>query len=225
MRILLVEDNHLLSHHVSSQLSEAGHIVVTENTASAGLQTIRKQGFDIGIIDIGLPDFDGIRLIKQIRRDGLAIPLITLTARSSWQEKVEGLEAGADDYMVKPFQMEELIARLYALVRRSAGFSSQNLNVGNIELNLNDKSVFANGQALILTSTEYSVIECLVKNHDRIISKQKLIEYIYPPEEISESQLNTIEVMVSRVRKKLAETGTSGAISTVRGRGYILKVE
>lgn len=225
MRILLVEDNAILSHHIISQLNESGHVVVHEINGSSALQTIRKQEFDIAIIDIGLPDFDGIRLIKQIRNQGIHFPVIILTARSSWQDKVKGLEAGADDYLVKPFHMEELVARLYTLIRRSSGFSSSELNVGSITLNLHEQSVAVNKKKLELTTTEYQILKCLLRHHDKVISKGQLADHIYESHEHSENQLNLIEVMVSRLRKKLKDHGQSKVISTIRGRGYCLTSE
>ncbi len=222
MQILLVEDNALLNHHLSSQLVEDGHIVHAETTASAGLQTIRKQPCDVAIIDIGLPDFDGLRLIKQIRSGGLPTPILILTARSSWQDKVEGLDAGADDYLVKPFQMEELTARLHALVRRSVGFTSPTVNAGNITVDLNAKTVSIDAQLMNLTGFEYGILEHLIKNRQKVVSKQQLADAMY---KIShDAQVSSIEVIISRLRKKLASFGHDSVIATIRGQGYLFKL-
>lgn len=223
MQILLVEDNALLNHHLTSQLSEDGHIVHAESTASAGLQTIRKQPCDVAIIDIGLPDFDGLRLIKQIRSGGLATPILILTARSSWQDKVEGLDAGADDYLVKPFQIEELKARLHALVRRSVGFTSPTVNAGNISVDLNAKTVSVDEQLISLTKFEYSILEHLIKNRQKVVSKQQLVDAMYKTSQ--DAQINSIEVIISRLRKKLAAVGHDSVISTIRGQGYLFELK
>ena len=159
MQIALVEDNEILNHHLSSYLKDLGHIVYSDKTASSFLQTAQKQELiDVMIVDLGLPDFDGMTLIKQIRRKEITTPILILTARGNWQDKVEGLEAGADDYLVKPFQSEELIARLHALVRRSAGFSQSNIVAGNIVLDTKSQIVLVDNSPLTLTSFEYDII-------------------------------------------------------------------
>ncbi|GEK14082.1 response regulator [Aliivibrio fischeri] len=224
MQIALVEDNEILNHHLSSQLKDQGHIVYSDKTASAFLQTVqKKEHIDVMIVDLGLPDFDGITLIKQIRRKEIHSPILILTARGNWQDKVEGLEAGADDYLVKPFQSEELIARLYALARRAAGFTKSKVTAENIELDIKAKTIHVDGQFLQLTSFEYDIAAYLIKNSLKIISKQQFVDALY--QEDSEVQLNNIEVIISRLRKKFAAVGHSELITTVRGQGYQFQIK
>lgn len=224
MQIALVEDNEILNHHLSSQLKDQGHVVYSDKTASAFLQTVqKKEHIDVMIVDLGLPDFDGITLIKQIRRKEINSPILILTARGNWQDKVEGLEAGADDYLVKPFQSEELIARLYALARRVAGFTQSKVTAENIELDIKAKTIHVDGQFLQLTSFEYDIAAYLIKNSLKIISKQQFVDALY--QEDSEVQLNNIEVIISRLRKKFAAVGHSELITTVRGQGYQFQIK
>ncbi|MDD9175388.1 response regulator [Aliivibrio sp. S2TY2] len=224
MQIALVEDNEILNHHLSSQLKDQGHVVYSDKTASAFLQTVqKKEHIDVMIVDLGLPDFDGITLIKQIRRKEIHSPILILTARGNWQDKVEGLEAGADDYLVKPFQSEELIARLYALARRAAGFTQSKVTAENIELDIKAKTIHVDGQFLQLTSFEYDIAAYLIKNSLKIISKQQFVDALY--QEDSEVQLNNIEVIISRLRKKFATVGHSELITTVRGQGYQFQIK
>ncbi|MGN2615999.1 response regulator [Aliivibrio fischeri] len=224
MQIALVEDNEILNHHLSSQLKDQGHIVYSDKTASAFLQTVqKKEHIDVMIVDLGLPDFDGITLIKQIRRKEIHSPILILTARGNWQDKVEGLEAGADDYLVKPFQSEELIARLYALARRAAGFTQSKVTAENIELDIKAKTIHVDGQFLQLTSFEYDIAAYLIKNSLKIISKQQFVDALY--QEDSEVQLNNIEVIISRLRKKFAAVGHNELITTVRGQGYQFQIK
>ncbi|MBP3141082.1 response regulator [Aliivibrio fischeri] len=224
MQIALVEDNEILNHHLSSQLKDQGHVVYSDKTASAFLQTVqKKEHIDVMIVDLGLPDFDGITLIKQIRRKEIHSPILILTARGNWQDKVEGLEAGADDYLVKPFQSEELIARLYALARRAAGFTQSKVTAENIELDIKAKTIHVDGQFLQLTSFEYDIAAYLIKNSLKIISKQQFVDALY--QEGSEVQLNNIEVIISRLRKKFAAVGHSELITTVRGQGYQFQIK
>lgn len=224
MQIALVEDNEILNHHLSSQLKDQGHVVYSDKTASAFLQTVqKKEHIDVMIVDLGLPDFDGITLIKQIRRKEIHSPILILTARGNWQDKVEGLEAGADDYLVKPFQPEELIARLYALARRAAGFTQSKVTAENIELDIKAKTIHVDGQFLQLTSFEYDIAAYLIKNSLKIISKQQFVDALY--QEDSEVQLNNIEVIISRLRKKFAAVGHNELITTVRGQGYQFQIK
>lgn len=224
MQIALVEDNEILNHHLSSQLKDQGHVVYSDKTASAFLQTVqKKEHIDVMIVGLGLPDFDGITLIKQIRRKEIHSPILILTARGNWQDKVEGLEAGADDYLVKPFQSEELIARLYALARRAAGFTQSKVTAENIELDIKAKTIHVDGQFLQLTSFEYDIAAYLIKNSLKIISKQQFVDALY--QEDSEVQLNNIEVIISRLRKKFAAVGHNELITTVRGQGYQFQIK
>jgi two-component system response regulator PhoP len=175
------------------------------------------------IVDLGLPDFDGMTLIKQIRRKEITTPILILTARGNWQDKVEGLETGADDYLVKPFQSEELVARLHALVRRSSGFSQSNIIADNIVLDTKAKIILVDNNPLILTSFEYDIASYLIKNSQKVISKQQFVDVLYQDGE--QIQLNNIEVIISRLRKKFALVGHKELISTIRGQGYQFQIK
>lgn len=220
MRILIVEDDPILSHHLKSQLSELGNQVQCADTAEEGLFFAQNYPNDIAIVDLGLPDRDGLSLIKDMRSKDLRLPILILTARSNWQDKVTGLEAGADDYLVKPFQKEELVARLSALVRRSAGFVKPEMTAGDIRVDLLAKQVFINEEVLELTAFEYDLLEYLMRHSRQVVSKQRLLDVLY---EDQEGDPNTIEVMISRLRKKFTKTGQENPISTIRGQGYIFE--
>ncbi|KFZ36461.1 transcriptional regulator [Shewanella mangrovi] len=217
MRILVVEDDPLLSHHLKVQLSELGNQVQVAATAKEGFYQATDYPIDIAIIDLGLPDQDGISLIKQLREADLKAPVLILTARVNWQDKVEGLNAGADDYLVKPFQKEELVARLDALVRRSAGFVKPVINSGELSLDLAAKQVTMSGELMDITAFEYQILEYLMRHNHEVVAKQRLLDVIYGDKE---GDPNTIEVMVSRLRKKLTRDGIENPIITIRGQGY-----
>ncbi|QYJ76869.1 MULTISPECIES: response regulator [Shewanella] len=217
MRILVVEDDPLLSHHLKVQLSELGNQVQVANTAQEGFYQATNYPIDVAIIDLGLPDQDGIALITRLRDAELKAPILILTARVNWQDKVEGLNAGADDYLVKPFQKEELVARLDALVRRSAGFVKPRITSGSLELDLAAKQVTLDSEVLEITAFEYLILEYLMRHSHEVVAKQRLLDVIYGDKE---GDPNTIEVMVSRLRKKLTRDGMDNPIVTIRGQGY-----
>ncbi len=221
MRILIVEDDTILSHHLKTQLSQLGNQVQCAATASEGLFFAQNYPNDIAIVDLGLPDTDGISLIKEIRAKGIRMPILILTARSNWQDKVQGLDAGADDYLVKPFQKEEIVARLNALVRRSAGFVKPEIVADNITVDLLAKSVSIDDETMELTAFEYDLLEYLMRHSRQVVSKQRLLDVLY---EDQEGDPNTIEVMISRLRKKFAKHGIDNPISTIRGQGYIFEL-
>ncbi|WP_413113244.1 response regulator [Thaumasiovibrio sp. DFM-14] len=221
MRILIVEDDTILSHHLKTQLSHIGNQVQCAPTAHEGLFFAENYPNDIAIIDLGLPDLDGISLIKKIREKGIRIPILILTARSNWQDKVQGLDAGADDYLVKPFQKEEIVARLNALVRRSSGFVKPEIIADKIKVDLLAKSVTIAEQPMELTAFEYDLLEYLMRHSCQVVSKQRLLDVLY---EDQEGDPNTIEVMVSRLRKKFAKHDIANPISTIRGQGYIFEL-
>lgn len=217
MRILVVEDDPILSHHLQVQLSELGNQVQTAHTAKEGFYQATNYPIDVAIIDLGLPDEDGISLIQKLRDNGLKAPVLILTARVNWQDKVEGLNAGADDYLVKPFQKEELVARLDALVRRSAGFVKPVINSGPLALDLAAKQLSLNDVPMEVTAFEYQILEYLMRHCHEVVAKQRLLDVIYADKE---GDPNTIEVMVSRLRKKLSKEGIENPIATIRGQGY-----
>lgn len=217
MRILIVEDDPILSHHLQVQLSELGNQVQVALTAKEGFYQATNYPIDVAIIDLGLPDQDGMSLIENLRDEGLKAPILILTARVNWQDKVEGLNAGADDYLVKPFQKEELVARLDALVRRSAGFVRPQITCGDLELDLAAKQLSMKGVPMEITAFEYLILEYLMRHCHEVVAKQRLLDVIYGDKE---GDPNTIEVMVSRLRKKLTKEGLENPIATIRGQGY-----
>ncbi len=217
MRILIVEDDPILSHHLQVQLSELGNQVQVALTAKEGFYQATNYPIDVAIIDLGLPDQDGMSLIENLRDEGLKAPILILTARVNWQDKVEGLNAGADDYLVKPFQKEELVARLDALGRRSAGFVRPQITSGDLELDLAAKQLSMKGVPMEITAFEYLILEYLMRHCHEVVAKQRLLDVIYGDKE---GDPNTIEVMVSRLRKKLTKEGLENPIATIRGQGY-----
>lgn len=218
MRIMVVEDEVVLCQQIQNFFSDKGFAVDVAHTGADGLYVGKEFPVDAAIVDIGLPDFSGIELIKQLRKAHIDIPILILTARGRWQEKVEGLESGADDYLVKPFHFEELLARMNALLRRSSGNAHPVLTLGNIELDTLAQQVTAGGKLLELTAYEYKVLEYLMFRKNTVISKTVLTEHIY--DEDFERDSNVIEVFIGRLRKKLDPDGTLKPIETLRGRGY-----
>ncbi|MBZ6067247.1 response regulator [Aeromonas schubertii] len=221
MKILLVEDDKLLNHHLTTVLGEAGNQIYNAHDGELALHFADNYPIDVGIVDLGLPGMDGLTLIRRLREQQIPFPIIILTARGNWQDKVEGLEAGADDYLVKPFQKDELLARLNALVRRSAGFISPRVCAGDYELDLSRKELKVAGEVVPLTSFEYLILEYLMRNARQVVSKQQLLDQLYGD---GEGDPNTIEVMVSRLRKKLDPSGDIQPISTIRRQGYIFNL-
>ncbi|MBS7327037.1 MAG: response regulator [Thiopseudomonas sp.] len=219
MKLLVVEDEPLLRHHLHTRLGEAGHRVNAVADAEAALALQQGNHHDLAIIDLGLPGMDGMALIRELRGAGHTLPILILTARGSWQHKVEGLAAGADDYLVKPFQFEELEARLNALLRRSSGFVQARVSAGPLELDLNRKQASIQDAVLTLTAYEYRILEYLMLNHQQVITKERLMEQLYPGEQ--ERDPNVIEVLMGRLRRKLEAGVGFRPIQTVRGQGYI----
>jgi len=218
MRILLVEDEAPLRETLAARLKRAGFAVDTAKDGEEGLYLGREVPFDVGIIDLGLPKLSGMDLIRALRKDGKKFPVLILTARTSWQDKVEGLKQGADDYLIKPFHVEELLARVNALLRRAAGWSKPSLECGPIMLDLAAQTVSVHGETIDLTSYEYKVLEYLMLHSGELISKADLTEHIYQQDFDRDS--NVLEVFIGRLRKKMDPEGTLKPIETVRGRGY-----
>jgi two-component system response regulator PhoP len=219
MKILVVEDENLLRHHLKVRLGEAGHVVNAVADAEEALYSAREFHHDLAIIDLGLPGMSGLDLIRQLRNQGATLPILIITARGSWQDKVEGLGAGADDYVVKPFQFEELEARLNVLLRRSAGFVQPSIRAGSLKLDLGRQQAFNEEQPLQLTAYEYRLLEYLMRNHQQVITKERLMEQLYDDD--GEHDSNVIEVLVGRLRRKLEASCQMQPIETVRGRGYL----
>lgn len=223
MRILIVEDEVTLAKQLDKYLGDRGFAVDVAHKGSEGYFMAKEYPIDAAVIDIGLPDFSGIELIKRLRKDNVIVPVLILTARSRWQEKVEGLEAGADDYLVKPFHYEELLARLNALLRRSMGLSHPVLLHDNIALDTITQEVLVSGEKLELTAYEYKVLEYLMFHKGQLITKTVLAAHIYDEEFDRDS--NVIEVFIGRLRKKLDPDGSRKPIETLRGRGYRISAD
>ena len=220
MRILIVEDENNLREQLEAKLRQIGYAVDSAADGEDGLYYGEEYPIDLAIIDLGLPKMSGIELIEQLRKNGKTFPIIILTARSRWQEKVEGLEAGADDYLVKPFHFEELQARVSALIRRAAGHAAPMLENGAIKVDTRTQDVFVNEQRLDLTAFEYRLLHYLMMNTGKVVSKMELTEHLY--DEDSDRDSNVIEVFVGRLRKKLDPENALNPIETLRGRGYRL---
>jgi two-component system response regulator PhoP len=218
MRILIVEDEASLQADIRKRLEAEGYMVDTSAEGNEGLYLATEYPLDAAIIDIGLPGISGIEIIRRLRDQGYNLPVLILTARSRWQEKVEGLEAGADDYLVKPFQMEELLARLKALLRRASGAPKTELHCGCIALNTDTQQVLLNGDTLDVTAFEYRLLEYLMRHSSEAVSKAHLADYLYPHDDDRDS--NVIEVIVGRLRRKLDPDGSLKPIETLRNRGY-----
>ena len=223
MRILVVEDEAPLLQQLTARLRQEGYAVDAASNGEAGLYLAQEYPVDLAIVDIGLPKLTGIEVIRHVRSRDKSFPIIILTARGRWQEKVEGLEAGADDYMVKPFHMEELLARVRALLRRSAGYAQSVLRCGPISLNTATQEVQAEGRTIELTAYEYKVLEYLMLHPRQVVSKAALSEHIYEEDEDRDS--NVIEVFVGRLRRKLDPNNAYMPIETLRGRGYRFTLE
>ena len=218
MRILLTEDDVNLSANLKKILEDNNFVVDASFDGEDGLFQLSENPYDLAIIDIGLPKKDGISLIRQARADGIDCPVLILTARDRWQEKVEGLDAGADDYLTKPFHNEELLARCNALIRRAVGKSNPEMVAGPLKLNTRSQQVWVSDKAVTLTAYEYKVLEYLMLNPTKVISKTELTEHIYDQDFDLDS--NVIEVFVLRLRKKIDPNGDLAPIETLRGRGY-----
>ncbi len=218
MRILIVEDEQTICQQLSDALQAQGYSVDTASDGREGWYQLENFNYDLAVIDLGLPYLSGIELIRLTREAGKTHPILILTARSDWQDKVEGLEAGADDYVVKPFHMEEVFARINALFRRRSGRTTTEFSFGPISINTSTKTVSLDGDALTLTSFEYNTFEHLINNADRVVSKHELTEHLYSQDFDRDS--NVIEVFIGRLRKKLDPSNCLKPIATVRGQGY-----
>jgi two-component system, OmpR family, response regulator PhoP len=223
LRLLLIEDEDTLRSTLHQQLERAGFKVSSVADGEEGLYTGREFPIDLAIIDLGLPKVSGLDVIRGLRAEGKSFPVLILTARDRWQDKVEGLGAGADDYLAKPFHFEELLARVQALLRRAGGWAQPVLRCGPIELDTRSQQVSVSGAAIELTTFEYRILECLMLRAGEVISKSELTERLYDQDFDRDS--NTIEVFIGRLRRKLDPGGNLRPIETLRGRGYRLALE
>jgi two-component system OmpR family response regulator len=214
MRVLVVEDELVLSRQLGEALTGAGYAVDRAVDGDRADFLMRTEGYDAVVLDLGLPNADGLTLLAGWRQSGLAAPVLILTARGSWHEKVKGIDGGADDYMAKPFQVEEVLARVRALLRRSGGLASREIRAGSIVLDPRTTRVTLDGVPVKLTSHEFRVLSYIMHQRDRVVSQSELTEHIYAQDFDRES--NTVEVFIARLRRKLGAT----SIETVRGLGY-----
>jgi two-component system OmpR family response regulator len=219
MRILIVEDEPLLASRVAAACEERGYVVDVAPDGERGDFLLGTETYDAVILDLGLPRIDGLSLLESWRTSGIAVPVLVLTARGSWSEKVRGIDGGADDYLTKPFQMEELLARLRALIRRASGQLTRELRSGAVVLDARTSQVTVDGQQVKLTAHELRVLSYLMHHRGRIVSQAELSEHIYAQDLDRDS--NTVEVFIARLRRKLG----ASTIETVRGLGYRMRAE
>ncbi len=217
MRLLIVEDEPALAKQLHDMLESYGYSVDIAPDGEEGHFLGSTENYDAVILDLGLPKLDGVGVLEKWRREGKTTPVLVLTARDSWSDKVSGLDAGADDYLTKPFKMEELLARLRALIRRASGHASAELACGAVTLDTRTSRVSVNGNPIRLTAQEYKLLGYLMHHKGKVVSRTELTEHIYDQDFDRDS--NTIEVFITRIRKKL----DTDLIRTVRGLGYVLE--
>ena len=219
MRVLVVEDEPQLSRQISAALAEAGYAVDTAADGERADFLGQTERYDAVILDLGLPRLDGLTLLRRWREAGLSMPVLVLTARASWSEKVQGIDGGADDYVAKPFRMEEVLARLRGLIRRASGQVTPELRRGTLTLDPRSARVTVDGSPVKLTSHEFRVLSYLMHHRGRVVSQSELTEHIYSQD--SDRDSNTVEVFIARLRKKVGPS----VIETVRGLGYRIEAE
>jgi two-component system response regulator PhoP len=223
MRLLVIEDDATLRETLAAKLADHGFAVEQAADGKEGLYFALEYPIDLAIVDIGLPEMSGLEIIRNVREQGKTYPILILTARDRWEDKVDGLEAGADDYVVKPFHHEEVTARVHALLRRSGGWASSVMTAGPVVLDMSRQELTVNGESIELTSFEYKIIEYLMIRAGQVISKTELTERLYDQD--FERDSNVIEVFIGRLRKKMDPDNTINPIETLRGRGYRFALE
>ena len=223
MRLLVIEDDATLRESLAAKLSDGGFAVEQAADGREGLYYALEYPIDLAIIDLGLPEMSGLDIIRNVREQGKSYPILILTARDRWEDKVDGLEAGADDYVVKPFHMEEITARVNALLRRSGGWASSLMTAGPVALDMSRQELKVDEVTIDLTSYEYKIIEYLMVRAGQVISKTELTERLYDQD--FERDSNVIEVFIGRLRKKMDPGNSIKPIETLRGRGYRFALE
>jgi two-component system response regulator PhoP len=223
MRLLLIEDDVTLRESLAQKLVESGFAVEQAADGTEGLYFAQEYPIDLAIVDLGLPGMSGLDIIRQVRAEGKTYPILILTARDRWEDKVDGLSAGADDYVAKPFHFEEISARVNALLRRSGGWASSQLDAGPVSLDLSRQELLVSDQLIELTSFEYKIIEYLMVRAGQVISKAELTDRLYDQD--FERDSNVIEVFIGRLRKKMDPENSIKPIETLRGRGYRFALE
>ena len=221
MRILIIEDHLPLAQALKHHFSDQGHAVTMIHDGEAGLQFLKQEQFDLCILDINLPSLTGLEVLSSSRTSGVSTPIIVLTARDSTHHRIEGLDAGADDYLAKPFEMAELDARVRAVLRRRPAHHPEQLVVGHLTVDYKHRQVIHGGQAIGLAKKEFAAFECLAESSGRTVSKSNLMNYVYGVgEDVNEA---TLEVLISRLRKKISVYGVQ--INMARGLGYFLRAD
>jgi len=223
MRLLVIEDDATLRESLAAKLAESGFAVEQAGDGREGLYFALEYPIDLAIVDLGLPEMSGLDIIREVRAQGKDYPILILTARDRWEDKVDGLDAGADDYVVKPFHVEEVTARVNALLRRSGGWASSLLIAGPVSLDMSRQELKVNESIIELTSFEYKIIEYLMIRAGQVISKTELTERLYDQD--FERDSNVIEVFIGRLRKKMDPHNVIKPIETLRGRGYRFALE
>ena len=218
MRALVIEDENDLRAQIVARLREEGFAIDEAEDGTEGHYLATEMPLDIAIVDLGLPGMDGAEIIRRVRAGDKQYPILILTARDTWQDKVEGLESGADDYLAKPFHMEELMARIRALLRRSGGWADSILRFNGLQIDTRAQQVSLNDNTIELTAYEYRVLEYLAINAGEVISKHVLMDHLY--DEDTDRDPNILEVFIKRLRNKLDPEKTLNPIETLRGRGY-----
>ena len=223
MRVLLVEDDPLIARFVAAGLREQAYAVDVAGDADDALYRASVNDYDAMILDVMIPGRDGFEVCRELRAAGSTVPILMLTARDALEDRVAGLDAGADDYLVKPFAVAELLARLRALLRRPRGFQPARVSVGDLELDMRAQRAFRAGRELPLTTKEYALLEYLVREQGRVVSRSEIAEHVW--DEQFDPVSNLIDVHVNRLRRKLDEGGERRLIHTRRGAGYMLVAE
>lgn len=223
MRALVIEDEDTLREQIVDRLQQEGFAIDAAGDGEEGLYLAREMPIDVAIVDLGLPGIDGMDIIRKVRDEGHLYPILILTARDRWEDRVAGLEAGADDYLGKPFHLEELLARLRALLRRVGGWAHPVLDFDGLRIETREQQVTVAGEPVSLTAFEYRVLEYLAIHAGEVISKPVLLDHLY--EEDTERDTNVLEVFVRRLRRKLDPENTLSPIETLRGRGYRFALE
>jgi len=218
MRAIVIEDDIDIQQQIVARLKSEGFAVDSADNGDEGLYLVQEYPADVAIVDLGLPKMSGLDVINRIRQQGIKVPILILTARGRWQDKVEGLDAGADDYLVKPFHHEEMMARIRVLIRRASGWSDSKILCSPVSLDTSTQRTFVDDRELDLTAYEYKVLEYLMLHAGEVISKTVLTEHLYDDE--SDNDSNVIEVFIRRLRQKLDPEETLKPIETLRGRGY-----
>ena len=223
MRAIVIEDDLDIQQQIVERLQKEGFAVDSTDNGAEGLYLLREYPCDVAIVDLGLPELSGLEVIKSIRKEASSVPILILTARGRWQDKVEGLDAGADDYLVKPFHHEEMMARIRVLIRRASGWSDSRILCAPVSLDTATQRTYVGEREIDLTAFEYKVLEYLMMNAGQVISKTRLTEHLYDDQ--SDNDSNVIEVFIRRLRQKLDPDEDLQPIETLRGRGYRFTLE